>query len=145
MSQEPRFDPIRELQNLGEQLTKTVEKGIRTMTSGSEEFALDVYEAEGELSICTQAIDGLVRESIDINLESNVLTIALLTEPQATPTTARYHLQERRFGPLTREIELPVPVRGHEARARVDSGSRLIITLPIDDSGFGKIKMTPVE
>lgn len=145
MKNESRFDPLKDLQNLGEQITKTVEKGIRTVTSSSEELLLDVYEADGILHICTQAIDGLVKDSIEISLESNVLTLALRTEPEATPTDARYFLQERRFGPLTRQVELLAPVKGHEARAKVDSGSRLLITLPIDDSGFGNITVTPVE
>ncbi len=145
MTYESKFDPMKELQNLGEQITKTVERGIRTMTSSSEELMLDMYEAEGKLYICTQAIDGLVKDSIEISLESNLLTIAVRTEPEATPTSARYLLQERRFGPVTRDVELSVPVKGHEARAKVDSGSRLLITLPIDDSGFGNITVTPVE
>lgn len=145
MSYEPRFDPMKELQNLGEQITKTVERGIRTMTSSAEELALDMYEADSELIIRTQAIDGLVKDSIEISLESNVLTISLRTEPEATPTTARYHLQERRFGPVARNVELTVAVKGHEARAKVDAGGRLIVTLPIDDSGFGNITVTPVD
>ena len=145
MTYEPRFDPMKELQNLGEQITKTVEKGIRTVTSSSEQLLLDMYEAEGNLYISTQAIDGLVKDSIEISLESNILTIAMQTEPDATPTSARYLLQERRFGPVTRTVELSIPVKGHEARAKVDSGSRLLITLPVDDSGFGNITVTPVE
>ncbi|MCY3778875.1 MAG: Hsp20/alpha crystallin family protein [Chloroflexi bacterium] len=145
MTYEPRFDPMKELQNLGEQITKTVERGIRTMTSSSEELTLDMYEADGNLHITTQAIDGMVKNSIEISLESNVLTISLRTEPETTPTNARYHLQERRFGAVTRNVELSVPVKGHEARAKVDSGSRLLISLPIDDSGFGNITVTPVE
>ncbi len=144
MSHEPRFDPMRELQNLGEQISKTVEKGIRSMTSGPAEFALDMYQVDEELRICTQAIDGLVKDSIEISLEADVLTIGLRSEPQATPTTAVYHLQECRFGPMTRHVELPCEVFGQEARARVDSGNRLHITLPIN-SEFGKIQMTPVE
>lgn len=145
MTNESRFDPMKELQNLGEQITKTVEKGIRTVTSSSEQLMLDMYEADGNLYICTQAIDGLVKDSIEISLESNVLTLAMRTEPEATPTDARYFLQERRFGPVTRHVELSVPVKGHEARAKVDSGSRLLISLPIDDSGFGNITVTPVD
>ncbi len=145
MTNEPRFDPMKELQNLGEQITKTVEKGIRTITSDSEELVLDMYEADGNLHICTQAIDGLVKDSIEISLESNVLTIAVRTEPEATPTSARYLLQERRFGPIARDVELSLPVKGNEARAKIESGNRLLITLPIDNSGFGNITVTPVE
>ena len=145
MSNEMRFDPMKELQSLGEQITKTVEKGIRNVTGSTEQLLLDMYEADGNLFIRTQAIDGLVKDSIEISLESNLLTLAMLTEPEATPTSARYFLQERRFGPVSRQVELSIPVKGNEARAKVDSSSCLLITLPIDDSGFGNITVTPVE
>lgn len=145
MTHEPRFDPLKEFQNLGEQITKQFEKGIRAVTSSAEQLLLDMYEADGNLYISTAAIDGLIKDSIEISLESNILTIAVQTEPEATPTSARYLLQERRFGPVTRSVELTIPVRGQEARAKVDGGGRLLITLPIDDSIYGNIEVTPVE
>ncbi len=145
MTQEQRFDPMREIQNLGEQITRQIEKGIRNVTSGAEGMLLDMYEAEGNLHIRTQPIDGLVKDSIEISLESNILTVSLRTEPESTPTTARYLLQERRFGPQTRQVELAIPVKGQAAKAKVDASSRLLITLPIDDSGYGNITVTPVE
>ena len=145
MTNESRFDPMKEIQNLGDQITKQIEKGIRTVTSSAEGLMLDMYEADGNLYICTQAVDGLVKDSIEVSLESNILTIAIRTEPEPTPTTARYLLQERRFGPLTRNVELSIAVRGNEARAKVESGNRLLITLPIDDSVYGNIEVTPVE
>ncbi len=145
MTNEPRFDPLKEVQNLGEQITKQFEKGIRAVTSSAEQLLLDMYVADDKLYICTEAIDGLIKDSIEISLETNILTIAVRTEPEATPTTARYLLQERRFGPVTRTVELTLPVKGHEARAKVDSGGRLVITLPIDDSAYGNIEVTPVE
>ena len=145
MTNESRFDPMKEIQNLGEQITKQIEKGIRTVTSSAEGLMLDMYEADGNLYICTQAVDGLIKDSIEVSLESNILTIAVRTEPEPTPTTARYLLQERRFGPLTRNVELAIAVRGNEARAKVENGNRLLITLPIDDSVYGNIEVTPVE
>ena len=92
-----------------------------------------------------QAIDGLIKDSIEISLEGNVLTVAVETEPEPTPTSARFLLQERRFGALKRQVELSIPVKGQEARAKVEAGNRLLITLPIDDSIYGNIKVTPVE
>ena len=145
MTHEPRFDPLKEFQNLGDQITKQFEKGIRAVTSSAEQLLVDMYEADGNLYISTEAIDGLIKNSIEISLESNILTIAVQTEPEATPTSARYLLQERRFGPVTRSVELTIPVRGQEARAKVDGGGRLLITLPIDDSVYGNIEVTPVE
>ena len=145
MTNEPRFDPMKEIQNVGEQLTKEIEKRIRTMTSSQDELLLDMYEAEGSLHIITQPVDGLIKDSIEISLESNILTISMQTEAEATPTSARYLLQERRFGPLSRSVELSIPVKGQEARAKVDGGNRLLVTLPIDDSVYGNITVTPVE
>ncbi len=145
MTDEQRFDPFKEFQNLGEQITKQVEKGIRAVTSGSEQLLLDMYEADGNVNISTQAIDGLIKDSIEISLEGNVLTVAVETEPEPTPTSARFLLQERRFGALKRQVELSIPVKGQEARAKVEAGNRLLITLPIDDSIYGNIKVTPVE
>ena len=145
MTNEPRFDPVKEFQNLGEQITKHIERGIRTVTSSSEQLLLDIYEAEGFLYVSTQAIDGLVKDSIEISLEANELTVALRTEPETTPTMARFLLQERRFGPVTRTVELPIPVKGQEARAKVENGGRLLITFPVDDSVYGNITVTPVE
>ena len=145
MSREQRFDPLKEFQNIGEQVAKQIEKGIRTVTSSSEQILLDMYQAEDQLVIRTQALDGLVKESIEISLESNLLTVALQTEAETSPTAARYFLQERRFGRMSRTLELSVPVKGNEARAKVESGNSLIITLPIDDSIYGNITVTPVE
>ena len=145
MTNEPRFDPMKEIQNVGEQLTKEIEKRIRTMTSSRDGLLLDMYEADGDLHIISQPVDGLIKDSIEISLESNILTISARTEAEATPTSARYLLQERRFGPLSRSVELSIPVKGQEARAKVDGGNRLLITLPIDDSVYGNITVTPVE
>ena len=145
MTREQRFDPMKEIQSIGEQIGKQIEKGIRTVTSAGDQIALDMYEADDQLIIRTGAIDGLIKDSIEISLESNLLSIALQTEPESTPTNARYHLQERRFGRLTRTLELSIPVKGDEARARVEGSGCLVISLPIDDSIYGNITVTPVE
>lgn len=145
MTNEPRFDPMKEIQNVGEQISKEVEKRIRALTSGQDGLQLDVYEADGDLHIVSQPIDGLIKDSIEISLETNILTICARSEPEATPTSARYLLQERRFGPIVRNVDLSIPVKGQEARAKVDGGNRILVTLPIDDSVYGNITVTPVD
>ena len=145
MANEERFDPMKEIQNLGEQISRQIEKGIRTVAPVPQQITLDMYVADNELMIRTQPIDGLVKDSIEISLENNVLTIGVQTEPEATPTTARYLMQERRFGHLSREVELSLPVKANQARAKLGNGSSLIISLPLDDSIYGNIKVTPVE
>ena len=144
MSKEQRFDPMKEIQNLGEQIGKQIEKGIRTVTNSPEQIILDIYRADNELIIRTNAIDGLVKNSIEISLESSILTIAAQTEPEAIPPTATYLVQERRFGRLSRSVEITVAVKANEAKAKVDAGS-IVVTLPLDDNLYGNIKVTPVE
>ena len=144
MTKEQRFDPMKEIQNLGEQIGKQIEKGIRTVTNSPEQIILDVYQAGDELVIRTNAIDGLVKNSIEISLENSILTIAVQTEPETTPPAATYLVQERRFGRLSRTVELTVPVKANEAKAKIDAGS-IIVTLPLDDNPYGNIKVTPVE
>ena len=145
MTREQRFDPMREIQNISEQVGKQLERGIRSITGPGEQLAVDMYQADGELVVRTGAIDGLIKESIEISLEGDELTISLHTEPEATPTHARYLLQERRFGGMTRTLDLPMAVIGEEASAKVDKSMRLVVTLPLEDSAYGKIKVTPVE
>jgi HSP20 family protein len=144
MAKEQRFDPLKEIQNIGEQIGKQIEKGIRTVTNSPEQIILDVYEADNQLTIRTNAIDGLVKNSIEVSLENGILTIAVQTEPEATPPSATYHVQERRFGRLSRSVELTIPVKANEAKAKVDNGS-IIVTLPVDDNIYGNIKVTPVD
>ena len=145
MTKEQRFDPMKEIQNFGEQISKQIEKGIRTVTHVPEQIILDMYAVDDELVIRTQAIDGLVKDSIEISLEDGVLTIDVQTEPEVAPPNARYLMQERRFGHLSRALELPLAVKADQAKAKLGGNSSLIITLPLDDSDYGSIKVTPVE
>lgn len=144
MSNDQRFDPMKEIQSFGEQISKQIEKGIRTVTNSPEQIILDVYEADSNIVIRTNAIDGLVKNSIEISLENNILTIGVQTEPEAAAPNARYIIQERRFGKLSRQVELTIPVKANQAKAKVESGC-IVITLPVDDSIYGNIKVTPVE
>lgn len=144
MPKEQRFDPMREIQNLGEQIGKTIEKGIKTVTNTPEQIVVDMYESDNNLIIRTKPLDGLVKDSIEISLENAILTIAVQTEAEASPPNAKYILQERRFGRLSRKIPLDLPVKANEAKAKVEHNA-LIVTLPLDDSIYGNIKVTPVD
>ena len=144
MAKDQRFDPMREIQNLGEQIGKTIEKGIKTVTNTPEHITVDMYETEDAIVIRTNPLDGLVKDSIEISLENSILTISVQTEPEASPPSAKYLVQERRFGRLTRQISLTIPVKANEAKAKVENNS-LIVTLPLDNSIYGNIKVTPVE
>ena len=142
---EQRFDPLKEISNLGESITRTIEKGIRNVTgAGESQFAVDIYESGDNLLVQTEAFDGLDKKSLEISIENNVLTISVETVAETVPTDASYYVQERRFGIFVRTIHLPVSVVANDAKAKIND-NRLLVTLPIDRSIHGNIKVTPVE
>ncbi|XWX05074.1 Hsp20/alpha crystallin family protein [Aggregatilineales bacterium SYSU G02658] len=129
-----KFDPSRELNNLRSIVGRVLEQGVQTVQSiGGGSLRLDVYEVEDTLIVRTSAIDGVVPDSIEVNMENNVLTISGDTRPEPTPVNANFIVQERRFGPFSRSITINIPVRSAEAKAKLKDGA-LTITFPIDRS-----------
>lgn len=129
-----KFDPSRELANFRHIVGRVIEQGVQTVQSiGGSNIRLDIYEVEDTLIVRTSAIDGVVPDSIEVNMENNVLTISGDTRPEPTPNNANFILQERRFGPFSRSVTINVPVRSTEAKAKLKD-SALTITFPIDRS-----------
>lgn len=128
-----KFDPMREIAQLGQSLGRVVERGLQSVTSANSPIKLDVYEVNDVLIVRTSAIDGIVPDSIEVNIEDGVLILSLETRPEPTPATASYILQERRFGAFSRTVTLPFPVKASEAKAKLKDGA-LTVTLPIDRS-----------
>lgn len=145
-----RFDPRKELNNLRETVGKVLEQGIQTVqttvqsASGAYPIRLDVYEVDDQLIVRTSAFDGLVPESIEVSMEDNVLTIKGETRAEETPPRASYFLQERKFGPFSRSVTIPIPVKSTEAKAKLSQGV-LTVTLPVDTDRYQDITVTPAE
>jgi len=128
-----KFDPIKGLSNLGQTIGRAVEQGlqsVQSVASGINALKLDVYEVDGVIIIRTSAIDGIVPDSIDVNIEEGVLTISAETRPEPTPSNASYILQERRFGAISRAITLEIPVLADKAKAKLKDGV-ITVTLPV--------------
>lgn len=129
-----KFDPSRELSNLRNIFGRVLEQGVQAVQSISgSNLRLDIYEVEDTLIVRTSAIDGIVADSIEVNMENNVLTISGDTRPEPTPVNANFIMQERRFGPFSRSVTINIPVRSAEAKAKLKDGA-LTITFPIDRS-----------
>jgi HSP20 family protein len=134
---ESKFDPMKEINRLTQSVGKAIEQGISSVQSTVERAAttsiikLDIYEVDGMLIVQTNAIDGIIPDSIEINMEEDQLTIQCETQMEKTPVHASYYLQERKFGVLVRTVKVPVPVFSDEAKAKLKNGC-LTITLPID-------------
>lgn len=151
MADEERFDPMREIARLGNTMGKVIEKGInqginqvQSLTNPSV-LKVDVYIYEDNVVVRTAPIDGeVVDGSLNVSMESNVLTISGETTAEEVPALASYVLQERRFGVFERTVTINIPVKSNEAKAKLKNRV-LTITLPIDTELQQEIEITPDE
>lgn len=148
---EDRLDPMKELNRLRNTVGKVIEQGITTVQTAVQSATtiaavrLDIYEIDNEVVIRSNALDGLVAESIEVSMEGELLTIKGVTEPEEMPDNASYFLQERRFGPFERTVIIPIPVKSEEAKAKLAKNGILTVTLPIDRGKYQDIAVTPDE
>jgi len=145
-----RFDPRKEFNNLRSTVGKMVEQGISTVQTTVQNATgvgvrLDVYEVDNEVVIRTNALDGLVPDSIEVSMEGEILTIKGVTKAEDTPAYASFFVQERRFGPFERSVAIPIPVKSTEARAKLGKNGTLTVTLPVDTERYQDITITPTE
>jgi HSP20 family molecular chaperone IbpA len=142
MSDDQRIDPMKELNKLKNTVGKVLEQGISTVQSTVQSavqsassvvaIRVDAYEYQDNVVIKTNAIDGLIPDSIEVSMEGDILTIHVETKAEAAPETASFILQERKFGILEREVVIPIPVQSEKAKAKLSKTGVLTITLPID-------------
>jgi len=91
----------------------------------------DVVETEKEIRVVAE-MPGLRREDIEIDVESNVLTIrGEKREERTEGEKGRWHLAERRYGTFTRSFVLPRDVDGDRIEASFQDG---VLTLVVPKS-----------
>jgi HSP20 family protein len=89
----------------------------------------DVVETEKEIRVVTE-MPGLKRESIEIDVENNVLTIrGEKREERTEGEQGRWHLAERRYGTFSRSFVLPRDVDAENIQAGFQDGV-LTVTVP---------------
>ena len=147
-----RFDPMKELNKLSKTVGKAIEQGISTVqttvqsaTSLGAGIRVDVYEADNEVVVMTNALDGVVGGSIEVSMEGNILTIKGETQPDEIPAQASILIQERRFGIFEKAITIPIPVKSDQANATLKKTGVLIVKLPVDQVKYQDITVTPAE
>jgi HSP20 family protein len=142
MSDEQRIDPIKELNKIKDTVGRVLEQGINTVQSTVQNavqsatsnlaIRVDAYELGDNIVIKTNAIDGLIPESIEVSMEGDILTIRVDTKAEDAPEGASFILQERKYGTLEREVIIPLPVYSEKAKAKLSKSGVLTVTLPID-------------
>ena len=140
-----RFGSLKEeFSNIRDQFNKVMED---TFSPGGTGVVLDVYETDDAVLVISGPIAGLNTESLDISItEGHQLAIEGETiEPDDLPPGGNFIRRERKFGPFSREVHIPIAVIAEETRASYKD-MVLTITLPkVEQSGPKVVKVTNIE
>jgi HSP20 family protein len=128
-----RWEPFRELMSLREAMDRLFEEsfvrpgGLLGMR-GESALAMDMYQTADDV-VCKVALPGVRPEDVQLTISGDTLTIRAEIKPDPNIKQEDYLLQERRYGPVSRTVTLPVPVQADRAEATFENGI-LTIRLP---------------
>ncbi|MCL4876118.1 MAG: Hsp20/alpha crystallin family protein [Anaerolineae bacterium] len=135
-----RFDPMKELANLRDQVNKVIGDTI-----GSSSFLpVDIYETEDSVVIVTAPLLGLKTETLDIAITEGHLTISGETANPLEVDDRQYLRRERKFGPFSRSVPVSGVVDPEKARAEFKNQVLTIYLPKLEISGPKVIKVKPV-
>jgi len=106
-------DPFRDFDRLTQQLLGTTNRPVV--------MPMDAWR-EGDRFVIELDMPGVSPESIDLDVERNVLTVSAERERSQEVSADRLYRFERRYGGFTRTIGLPQGVSEDQISARYDNG-----------------------
>lgn len=140
MPNTPRFDPMKELSNLRDQVNKVIGDTI-----GSSSFLpVDIYETDDSIVIVTGALIGLKTDTLDISITEGQLTISGETENPLTVQESQMIRHERKFGAFSRSVPMTGAVRPEAARAEFKNHVLTVYLPKVEVSSPRVIKVKPV-
>jgi HSP20 family protein len=135
-----RFDPFREMLTLRQAMDRLFEDSVVSPASlrslGTGDAAaltppLDLYET-GDNLVLSLALPGVKPEDVNITITGQTLQLRGEFKTDGSVKRDEYLHRERRFGTFNRQLELPIRVKGDEARAAFEDGV-LTLTIPKAD------------
>lgn len=91
---------------------------------------MDLHEsAENNKVTATFELPGLKKEDVNIDLQNGRLTVSAEAKLSEEHEENGYAVRERRFGKLSRTLQLPVGVKEEEVKASMENGV-LSVTFP---------------
>ena len=140
---EEKFDPVKEFVILRDSLGRAVERGIRSVTGPAGFPAVDIYETVDTLYVRTEPVAGLKKNTLEISIDANILTIKGTCADLNQDVTSLY--REIHFGDFERNVRLPRLIDANITKARVKDGV-ITVTMPKSKDSKSKIvDVTPAE
>jgi HSP20 family protein len=127
-----RWEPFKELMTLRQAMDRLFEDSLVrpgrywAEGSGTANLPLDVFETKDSI-VVRASLPGIKPEDVDISVEGNTLTIR--GETRAPTEESNYLMQEHRYGPFARSLELGMPIEAEKAEASFTNGV-LVLTIP---------------
>ncbi|MBI4288890.1 MAG: Hsp20/alpha crystallin family protein [Chloroflexi bacterium] len=131
-----RWDPIREMAEMNERMSRLMEGGFPRHehfwklwgADGGLGPAIDMYQTRDAV-VVTASLPGVKPGEVDISVTGDTLTIKGETRAEKEVKEGDYYVQERRYGGFSRSVGLPLPVMTDKAEAVFEDGV-LTVTIP---------------
>ncbi len=131
MAMMSRWDPLRDLQRMQEEVNRLMDDRLSPRTSGESVGwtpACDIYEDEEGVTLRFD-LAGVEPKDVDIRFENGVLTLRGERKLDREDKRENYHRVERFYGTFTRSFSLPGTIDAEKIRAESKQGV-LSIVLP---------------
>jgi HSP20 family protein len=127
-----RWNPFSDFATLQNQMNRLFDSSLYGWSGESSTRTwmppADIHETDDEL-VVTADLPGIDLKSVDLRVESNVLSIAGERKLQEPPKKGTVHRVERMYGGFARSFTLSTPVETEKIQAKYKDGV-LTITLP---------------
>jgi HSP20 family protein len=139
-----RWEPFKEMMTLREAMDRLFEDSFVRPTRMIRENAgaylpLDIYTTKDAVVI-RASVPGVKPDEVEITVEGD--TVTMRGEIKAPQEEGTFLLQERRYGPFARSVELAAPVQADKAEAKFENG---VLTLTIPKAEESKPKIIKVK
>jgi len=139
-----RWEPFKEMMTLREAMDRLFEDSFvrptRTVRESTGAYLpLDIYTTKDAVVI-RASVPGVKPDEVEITIEGE--TVTLRGEIKAPQEEGTFLLQEQRYGPFARSIELALPVQADKAEAKFENG---VLTLTIPKAEESKPKVIKVK
>jgi len=129
-----RWEPFKEMVTLRNAMDRLFEDSFVRPTTWWVEgdsrgaLALDMYQTANEV-VVKASLPGFRPEEVDISIVGDTLSIKAEHKEESETREGEYFLKERRYGVLSRVVNIPVNVKSDKAEALFENGV-LTLTLP---------------
>lgn len=138
-----RWEPVKDFVTLRQAMDRLFEDSFvrptRMYDGNGSVLPLDIYTTKDAIVI-RAAVPGVTPDEVEITVEGSTVTIRGETKP--TAGDMNYLLQEQRYGPFARSIDLAIPVQADKAEASFKNG---VLTLTVPKAEEIKPKVIKVK